>query len=155
LQASQATPDATEDLTNIITGAIKHFNVSTRQLKARELRISLDKRVTDDLQNLHEAEDELRKFYERNRRFADSPQLTFEESRLKRQGELRQELYTSLSKELESARIDEVNDTPTITIIDPPFASSRPDGPTIPALAMMGLALAVLARGVWLVFTGR
>ncbi len=155
LMVSQNSPASAEALSRILIGAIKHFNVATRQLQARELRIFLEKRVADALQNLHEAEDDLRRFYERNRRFADSPQLTFEESRLKRQVELRQELYTSLSKELESARIDEVNDTPTITIIDPPFASGRPDGLSVLALALIGLVMGVLARGGWLVLTGR
>jgi uncharacterized protein involved in exopolysaccharide biosynthesis len=155
LMVAQNTPAAAEALSRILIGAIKHFNVATRQLQARELRIFLEKRVVDALQSLHEAEDDLRKFYERNRRIADSPQLMFEESRLKHQVELRQELYTSLSQALESARIDEVNDTPTITIIDPPFAYGRPDGPGILALALIGLVMGVLARGGWLVLTGR
>ncbi|HEY6157085.1 MAG TPA: hypothetical protein VIV88_06500 [Gemmatimonadales bacterium] len=152
---SQSTPSAAEGLSSILIRAVKHFNVATRQLQARELRTFLEKRVADALQNLHETEDDLRGFYERNRRFADSPQLIFEESRIKRQVELRQELYTTLSKELESARIDEVNDTPMITVIDPPFASSRPDGPSILALAFAGLMLGICARGGWLVATGR
>jgi uncharacterized protein involved in exopolysaccharide biosynthesis len=155
LMVSQSTPNAAEGLSSILIRAVKHFNVATRQLQARELRAFLEKRVADALQNLHETEDNLRAFYERNRRFADSPQLIFEESRIKRQVELRQELYTTLSKELESARIDEVNDTPMITIIDPPFASSRPDGPSIVALAFAGLILGICARGSWLVATGR
>jgi uncharacterized protein involved in exopolysaccharide biosynthesis len=152
---SQDTPTAAEALSRILIGAIKHFNVATRQLQARELRLFLETRVTDALQSLHQAEDDLRTFYERNRRFADSPQLVFDESRFKRQVALQQDLYTSLAKELESARIDEVNDTPAITIIDPPFAYGRPDGPSILALALIGLVIGVLARGGWLVLTGR
>jgi len=146
LMVSQNTPAAAEGLARILISAIKQFNVVTRQLQARELRIFLDKRTSDALQSLHDAEDELRRFYERNRRFADAPQLMFEESRLKRQVELRQELYTSLSKELESARIDEVNDTPTITVIDPPFASSRPDGPGLLTLCVLGFIIGLGAR---------
>jgi uncharacterized protein involved in exopolysaccharide biosynthesis len=117
--------------------------------------VFLEKRVSNAAEDLHQAEEELRAFYERNRRFGDSPQLIFEESRMKRQIGLRQELYTSLSKELESARIDEVNDTPTITVIDPPFASSRADGPSVVTLALLGLLLGVSARGGWLVLMGR
>ena len=146
LMVSQSSPTAAEGLARILISAIKHFNIVTRQLQARELRVFLDKRTDDALQSLHDAEDELRRFYERNRRLTDSPQLMFEESRLKRQVELRQELYTSLSKELESARIDEVNDTPTITVIDPPFASSRPDGPGFLTLCILGFIIGVGAR---------
>ncbi len=155
LMVSQATPSAAEGLARIVIGAVKHFNVTTRQLQARELRVFLEGRTGDALNNLHETEDGLRAFYERNRRFGDSPQLMFEESRLKRQVELRQELYTSLSKELETARIDEVNDTPTITVIDPPFASNRPDGPTVFTLCLIGLALGGFARVAVLILTGR
>jgi uncharacterized protein involved in exopolysaccharide biosynthesis len=155
LMVSQDTPNAAEAVSNLLIRAIKRFNVVTRQLQARELRIFLEKRAADALQSLHEAEDNLRAFYERNRRFADSPQLMFEESRIKREVELRQELYTTLSKELESARIDEVNDTPTITLIDPPFASSRPNGPSLIALAVMGFVLGFGGRGGWLLLTGR
>jgi len=155
LMVSQDTPGAAEALAGILLRAIKHFNVATRQLQARELRLFLEKRVTDALQSLHDEEDGLRHFYERNRRFAESPQLTFEESRIKRQVELRQELYTTLSKELESARIDEVNDTPAITVIDPPFAYSRPDGPSILALALIGFLVGTSARVGWLALTAK
>jgi uncharacterized protein involved in exopolysaccharide biosynthesis len=155
LMVSQTTPSAAEGLARIVIEAVKHFNVTTRQLQARELRVFLEGRTADALNSLHEAEDGLRAFYERNRRFGDSPQLMFEESRLKRQVELRQELYTTLSKELETARIDEVNDTPTITVVDPPFASNRPDGPTVPTLGLIGLVLGGFARLALLVLLGR
>jgi len=152
---SEKTPVAAEGLAGLLIRSIKQFNVTTRQLQARELRIFLEKRVSDASQSLHDAEDGLRTFYERNRRLGDSPQLIFEESRMKRQIELRQELFTVLSKELESAKIDEVNDTPTITVVDPPFASSRPDGPGLVAIGLVALVLGIGARGGWLVLAGR
>jgi len=155
VMVSEKTPVAAESLAGLLIRSIKQFNVTTRQLQARELRIFLEKRVSDASQSLHDAEDGLRTFYERNRRLGDSPQLVFEESRMKRQIELRQELYTALSKELESAKIDEVNDTPTITVVDPPFASSRPDGPGLVVLGLVALVLGVGARACWLVLAGR
>lgn len=155
LMVSAKTPTAAEGVAGLLIRSIKHFNVTTRQLQAGELRIFLESRVADALQGLHEAEDELRTFYQRNRRLGDSPQLMFEETRMKRQIELRQELYTTLSRELESARIDEVNDTPTITVIDPPLASSRPNGPSIVALAAIGALLGACARAAWLVIARR
>ncbi len=155
LTVSSRTPSAAEGVARLVIGSIKHFNVATRQLRARELRTFLESRVADALRGLHEAEDELRTFYQRNRRIGDSPQLMFEEARMKRQIELRQELYTTLSRELESARIDEVNDTPTITVIDAPLASSRADGPGLVVLAAIGLVLGVCARAVWLFMAGR
>jgi len=148
-------PAAAEGIETLLIAAVRRFNVSARQLQARELRQFLEKRVAAASADLEAAEQALRGFYERNRRFNESPALVFEESRLKRQVELRQDLFVSLSKQLESARIEEVNDTPTITTVDPPFASTRPDGPGILALAIIGLVLGVATRVGRLVLAGR
>jgi uncharacterized protein involved in exopolysaccharide biosynthesis len=145
-----ATPATAERMASILIEQIKHFNVSTRQLQAKERRQFLEGRVADAYRTLGTSEEELRRFYERNRRFSESPTLVFEESRMKRAIELRQELYTTLSKELETARIQEVNDTPTITIVDLPFSSSRPSGPTIPLLAAAFFVLGACVAGAWL-----
>ena len=149
------TPDAAEAVVALLISSIKHFNVATRQLQARELRVFLEGRVANAEQGLRQDEDALRTFYQRNRSIGDSPQLMFEEARMKRQIELRQELYTTLSRELETARIDEVNDTPTITIVDPPLASSQPHGPGLIVLGMIGFLLGGSARGALFIVTGR
>ena len=59
----------------------------------------------------------------------DSPLLTFEYSRLSRQVQLRQEVYQTLTKAHEEARIAEVRDTPVLTVIDSALAPVRPSGP--------------------------
>jgi len=147
------TPLTAERMAGILIGAIKHFNVATRQLQAKERRQFLEGRVADAYRALRNSEETLRQFYERNRRLSESPTLLFEESRMKRVIDLQQDLYTTLSKELETARIQEVNDTPTITIVDPPFASSKPSGPSVPALAALFFVLGVCTAGGWLVAT--
>ena len=147
------TPVAAERVAGLLLEAIKHFNVTTRQLQAKERRQFLQGRVAEAYQTLRAAEEDLRRFYDGNRRFAESPTLVFEESRMRRVVDLQQELYTTLSKELETARIQEVNDTPTITIVDPPFASNRPSGPTLPVLTALFFGLGVCIVGVWLVAT--
>ena len=144
------TPLTAERMANVLISEIKHFNVTTRQLQAKERRQFLEGRVLEAYQMLTTSEGELRQFYERNRRFSESPTLVFEESRMKRAIELRQELYTTLSKELEAARIQEVNDTPTITVVDPPFASIIPSGPTVPVLGAVFFILGVCVEAGWL-----
>jgi len=145
------TPTTAERMAMIVLGGIRHFNVTTRQLQARERREFLEGRVADAYQTLRTAEAALRDFYLRNRRFEESPTLVFEESRMKRVITLQQELYTSLSKELETARIQEVNDTPTITLVDPPFASSKPSGPSVAVLAVFFAALGLGGAVVWFI----
>ena len=53
-----------------------------------------------------DAEEQLRGFYERNRSWQQSPQLTFDEGRLRRQVEIRQEVYLTLRREYETARVE-------------------------------------------------
>lgn len=116
------------------------FNAQYRQSQAREQRLFVEQRLADGESELRGAEEDLRTFYERNRSWQQSPQLTFEEGRLRRQVEIRQELYLSLKREYETARIQEVNDTPVITVIDaatPPVKKSKPKRALLVALALI------------------
>ena len=78
--------------------------------------------------DLEIAEHELQIFLQRNRSYKDSPALTFEASRLERIINLRQQVYTSLAQAHEQARLDEVRDTPVMTIVDSPAGSAEPTG---------------------------
>ena len=51
------------------------------------------------------------------------------EHRLQRAVDLKQEVYVSLAKSYDEARIAEVRDTPVITIIDSAVAPDKPSGP--------------------------
>ncbi|HUK20974.1 MAG TPA: hypothetical protein VLV45_05380 [Gemmatimonadales bacterium] len=153
LSVRASTPQIAERIASILINQTKHFNITTRQLQARERRQFLEGRVADASQTLRNSEQGLLLFYERNRRLSESPSLAFQESRMKRAIDLQQELYTTLSKELEMARIQEINDTPTITIVDPPFAPSRPSGPTIPVLGALFFVLGLSVTAGWLLAT--
>lgn len=150
LSVKSVNPEVAERMATILIDEVKYFNVTTRQLQAKARRVFLDGRVADAYQSLRSTEDSLRQFYERNRRFSESPTLVFEESRRKRDIELQQEIYTTLEKELETARIQEVNDTPTITVVDPPFAPSKPSGPSVLVLGALGFVVGAGACGAWI-----
>ena len=59
-------------------------------------------------------------FLRQNRGFGNSPELMSEHDRLQRQVAMRQEVYTSLLRSQEQARIDAVRDTPLLAFIDTP-----------------------------------
>ena len=116
------------------------FNTESRQSQAREQRRFVEQRVADGERELRNAEEDLRVFYERNRSWQQSPQRTFEEGRLRRQVDVRQEVYLTLKREYEMARIEEVNDTPVITVIDaatPPTKKSKPKRLLLVAVAFV------------------
>ena len=67
---------------------------------------------------LRAAEDRLKSFYEQNRSWEHSPALQYRLGQLQRQVDIEKEVYLTLRRDLETARIDEVNDLPLISVID-------------------------------------
>jgi len=99
-------------------------------------------------QALREAEDGLRDFYLANRSIAASPTLQAEEARLRRQIQIRQDLYITLVNQAEAAKLREIKNTPAIAVVQPPQASSnkvRPRRAVWAASAIIGAFLCALA----------
>ena len=143
-------PQAAEALDSLlsITNQVAVTNVRSRAGARRQFA---EAQVAQARTNLDEAEDSLRQFYERNRRIADSPRLQFEEGRLRRRIDLRQEIYLVLNRELEQARLDEVRDTPILNIIDPPVPPARHEKPQRRVIAVLAAFLGALTAAAGLV----
>jgi len=112
-------PSLAAAVANSLVDYLNEFNTKTRQSQARERRKFVEQRLTDGEGALRLAEEQLKSFNQLNRSWQQSPQLAFEEGRLRRQVDIQKELYLTLRREYETARIEEVNDTPVITVIDP------------------------------------
>jgi hypothetical protein len=137
---------------DLYLAAIEHFNRGVRHTQARATREFVEGRVDVVTDELHSAENDLQAFYERNVQWRESPRLTFEEGRLRRVIESRTQLLDGLVQQLEAVRLDEVNSTPLLSIIDsatPPVRKYSPHG--LPLLmgglvtgGLLGLLVAVL-----------
>lgn len=103
------------------------FNVQTRQSSASAERAFIDGRYGEAAQQLRVAEDRLQAFLQQNRQYQNSPALMFEAERLQREVAVRQQVYVSLAQALEQARIDEVRDTPVLTLLEAPEPAAYPD----------------------------
>jgi uncharacterized protein involved in exopolysaccharide biosynthesis len=110
-----------------LLGLISKFDVETRQLQASAERGFAEERLEELRGEIMIAEDSLKAFLIENRQISNSPQLTFEHDRLQRQVIMRQELVTAMAQAFEQARIDEVRNTPVITVIDRPESPALPD----------------------------
>ena len=106
---------------------ISAFDLETRQSQASAERGFAQERLEQLRVEFAVAEDSLKAFLIENRQVANSPQLTFENDRLQRQVFMRQELVTAMAQTYEQARIDEVRNTPLITVIDRPEPAALPD----------------------------
>jgi uncharacterized protein involved in exopolysaccharide biosynthesis len=120
---------AARDVLQVLLNQVADFNLHTRQSTAGSRRQFIEGRVADSEKQLKGAEQSLRAFYDRNRQWQASPQLRFEEQALNRQVAVQQELYLTLRREYETARIEEVNNTPVLTIIDRPTIPGRRSRP--------------------------
>jgi uncharacterized protein involved in exopolysaccharide biosynthesis len=120
---------------------LDEFNTQSRQSKAREQRAFVEGRLQQSAEELREAELRLKSFYEGNRTWQQSPQLTFLEGQLRRRVEVPQEVYLTLSREYEKSRIEEVNDTPAITVIERAIPVQERSSPRLKLLGAMALVL--------------
>lgn len=130
---------------------LNDFNLRTRQSQAAQERRFTERRLDEVRQDLRAAEDRLQQFLQRNRDLINSPELTFQRERLQREVTMQQEVFTSLAQALEQAKIEEVRDTPVLTLVEAPELPVRPDRLRLIVKGAMAL-LAGLTLGCLLAF---
>lgn len=116
-----------EQVTSQIVDQLNRFNLHNRQTRAAAERRFTEQRLNDLKGELRQAEDQLESFLQRNRDYRNSPGLVFQQDRLARDVAMKQQVFTTLAQAYEQAKIDEVRDTPVITILERPELPIRPD----------------------------
>jgi uncharacterized protein involved in exopolysaccharide biosynthesis len=136
-----------------LLAALNEFNISTLQTSAGARRRFLEGRVRDARGELAVAEDSLRRFYISNRQYQQSPELVLREASLRQTYTLKQQNLVSLITNLEQARIDQVRDTPVLTVLEEPLVPAKPSGPKRLLLAFgvatfwLGIRVVLIALG--------
>ncbi len=142
-------PQLAAAITNRMRDILNSFNLERRQSQSREQARFTRERLAQAEAELRQAESAQLRFLQRNREYTGSPLLEFEHSRLRRAVDLKQEVYTSLAKGYEEARIAEVRDTPVITTIDTAVAPDRRSSPRPVLNGVIGFLMGgVLAFGL-------
>jgi uncharacterized protein involved in exopolysaccharide biosynthesis len=118
---------------------LNEFNLQNRQSQAGAERRFTETRVAQVRRELRDAEDRLQAFLQRNREYRFSPELLLQHDRLQREIDLFQEIYTTLSQAYEQARIEEVRDTPVITMVEAPIDPVRPDSRRLILKGLLGI----------------
>lgn len=144
------TPQLAVALTNDVLSALNDFNLRLRQSRAAAQRRFIEDRVEQAAVELRSAEDDLRRFLSSNRLYAGSPALQFEETRLRRNVDLRQTLYTGLRQQLDQATVDEARNTPSLTVVTQPVIVTKRSYPPRRLLASLALAMALAITVAWL-----
>jgi uncharacterized protein involved in exopolysaccharide biosynthesis len=140
-------PQLSQQVAQRIIDLVGSFNRDIRRSQARARREFAEQRATEYEQELAGAERDLEQFYVRNRSYRNSPELVSAETRLQRKVTVHQELFLNMSRETESARLEEVNTVPLLTVLDPPTVPVRRSFPKRILMALFGI-LAGLAIGL-------
>jgi uncharacterized protein involved in exopolysaccharide biosynthesis len=129
LEVEMNHPQLAADVANRMVALLNQFNLERRQSQSHEQRRFTEERLREAEEELRGAERAQLRFLQTNRQYIGSPLLEFQAAQLERTVQVRQEVFLTLTKSHEEARIAEVRDTPVLTVIDSavtPFRRSRP-----------------------------
>jgi uncharacterized protein involved in exopolysaccharide biosynthesis len=127
------------------------FNHEQRVSRARSKRVFVQTRLDSAKLELRNAEEQQRVFYDQNRQWRTSPQLVFEEGRLRRNVDVASDLFLTLQRQFETARLDEFNDAAEITVVDPAVPPWKAQWPRywilLASSLFVGALLGILTAG--------
>lgn len=118
---------------------VGEFDMQRRQTQGSVERKFTEERLREAEALLAETQGALARFMERNRDFANSPRLMVESNQLQRDVAVQQQAYLTLKELYERARIEEIRNTPVITIIDNPAGFAKRDSKGTVRFGIIGL----------------
>lgn len=127
LKVRSRRPGLSQQIVQRMLDLVNEFNQRNRQSQAGAERRFIENRLKEARAELRDAEDATQAFLVKNREFRNAPTLQFEYDRLTREMGIRQQVVGSLSQAYETARIDEVRNTPMITVVQAPEIPVVPD----------------------------
>jgi uncharacterized protein involved in exopolysaccharide biosynthesis len=136
-------PYLSHSLAQAIIDAVSKFNQEIRQSQARSEREFTAQQLREARAALTAAETAQEEFNSANR-VCCSPALAMRRDQIQREVTLRTQVLTTLQQSYEQARIEEVRDTPVLTIIDPPEVAVRPNARGASVAGIGGLALGLM-----------
>lgn len=137
---------------NRFVQSLNHFNLRTRQEEGRARTEFARQILAEAEQSLRDAEDQLSEFASRNRSLGTQA-LQLEQARLQRRISLRQEVYVTITHELESARMQELNTVPMITMLEVAIPPRHKSYPKRAFMISVAAALGCLLSLVWILGT--
>lgn len=149
-------PELAAQEANATLALVNGFNLEQRTSRAREKRRYLEGRMRDAKNDLAVAQGRYRDFLASNRMWQTSPTLASRQENLQRDQDVALDLYMTLDKQYEAARLDEFNDASLVTIVDSAVAPVKPAWPRysllLPGAVLLGIFLGAAVAGVATVY---
>jgi uncharacterized protein involved in exopolysaccharide biosynthesis len=153
LEVEMPDPQLAADVANRMIALLNQFNLERRQSQSHEQRRFTGDRLREAEAELRETERAQLRFLQTNRQYIGSPLLEFQFAQHERAVQVKQEVFLTLTKAHEEARIAEVRDTPVLTVIDPAVPPAMRSSPR----RVLGVSVALIIGsllGIALVYMG-
>lgn len=134
---------------NALADSLQAFVISSLASHAGQNRKFIEGRLSEIRSDLARAEEALRQFREQNLRIGNSPHLALEESRLVRAVREQEEIYLTVKREHELAKIEEHKTVPVLIALDRATPPTRKYWPRRSLLAGLGLVLGCFVAFSW------
>jgi len=144
LRVIAPSPALAQALAQSFLNALDSVSVASQRIGGSYQRLFAQAQADTARLSLQLAEERLRAFYQSNRSIASSPTLQVEEGRLRRQIQINQDVYLALVQQAEAAKLQEARNTPSISVIQGPLASTRKVWPRRGVWALFGMIGAFL-----------
>jgi uncharacterized protein involved in exopolysaccharide biosynthesis len=148
IEARAKRPEVAAYIANTLDTLLQDYTIQAFTTQAGANRIFIEGRLSETEGSLRAAEENLRNFREKNLRIGNSPQLLMEETRYVRLLRGEEEVYVTLRRQYEVAKIQEHKELPVLNVLDP---AVPPLFRNSPKRGLMGAAgfIAGLACGSW------
>lgn len=145
------TPQLSKAVLDSLLVDLNTMNLKTRRTQAGEKSRFLEDQTNAALAQLHAAEGEMQSFREENRGMGNSPALQVRQQQIQRTIDAAEQLYSGLQREYEAARVQELDEMPVFSVVDPPYLPGTRTYPNRPAWIVFGMLAAILAMGALLI----
>ena len=151
VEVRATSPQLAQDIVTELLRYLDHFNQERRQSQATAERKFTERRLVTAREEARLAEDSLERFLQANRMYEGSPPLRFTFERLSRAVTLRQQVLSMTAQMFEQARLEEVRDTPALTIVEKPSLAAGPESRGIALKTFAAMALTSLLVAMFVI----
>ncbi len=148
-------PTMAMQITNYVVESMIKYTKALKVKSWSESKVFLAKRMDEVSVDLKQAEDQMTQFQKDNRRITDSPDLAIELVNLRRDVEIKTQLYIGLQNQYEFARMEEAKDLTGIVVLDPAYYPVETARPQKAMVLMVSIILgAFLSAPLFLIYRG-
>ncbi len=142
-------PRTAAEAADSLTVKLERYLIETRTQKARADLVFAEARFEEAKANYYTAQEAYARFVDANRHLT-SESAAVERDRLENEQRLAYNLYSQLASQLEMARIRVQEQTPVLTVIEPPVVPVRHSSPRRKIIVLAGLLLGLAVPMGWL-----